>query len=161
MKNKHKYIVVRCKNNKVLSFSCKQINGFNLTKECKKKIKGVTINNLIIVNYNFIETVISKKINRKIKSLLELLASIYENDEDPGTTVRFALNEVEKFKRIVQNEYFMYMKKKQIEMLSKKVNLIESEIRNKLYQSNKIKMYIKNNDEMNEEVVEKSSHRRR
>jgi len=162
MKNKAKYIIIKNVDKQQISLlDCEKIIGFELTKERKKTIKGVTVNKLLIVNKKFIETVVEKKVSKKVKSLLELLATICESDDETGNSMNLALNEVERFKKIIQNEYSLYMQKKQLEILSKKVNLIENELKMKLYQYNSRKnIYMKSIVEPQEEM-EKSSRRRR
>ena len=54
MKNKIKYLVVKDKKNvKSIFFQCDKIDGFNLIKEKKKIIKGVSISKILIVNKKF------------------------------------------------------------------------------------------------------------
>lgn len=163
MKNKLNYLINKDKKKKKIPFfDYNEINGFNLISERRKVINDISINKLIIVDKKFIEKVINKKINKKVKSLLELLASICENDEDSGSAMRSSLNEVEKFKRIIQNEYSIYLNKKQIEILNKKIELVEAELRMKLMQYNNKHNAIhsfQNNTEVEE--IEKSSRRRR
>ena len=162
MKNKAKYIIEKSINKKhTITIDCNQISGFDLTNEHKKTIKGVTVNKLIIVNKKFIEAVVDKKVSKKLKQLLELLATICESDDETGNSMNLALTEVERFKRIVHTEYSRYIQKKQLEILTKKVKLIEDELKMKLYQYNSRKnIYMKSIVEPQEEM-DKSSRRRR
>lgn len=155
MKNKINYLIVKDKNKKeTIYFECNQIKGYELVKNNKKVINGVDVNKMMIVKDTFIEKVINKKVDKKMKSLLELIASVCESDEDPGSAMMFCLNEVEKFKRYIINQYASYMNKKQIEMLDKKVKMIENEVKMRLYQYSQ-------RFEEKEEVSEKTGHRRR
>ena len=80
--------------------------------------------------------------------------SVCEGDEDPSSAMMYALNEVEKFKRFIINQYASYMNKKQLEKLDKKVKLVENEMKMRLYEYNQ-------RYEEQEIEMEKSSHRRR
>ena len=154
MKNKLNYLIIKEKNKKeTIFFECNKINGYNLTNERKKIVNGVNINKMIIVNKSFIEKIINKKIHKKTKSLLELIASVCESDEDPSSAMMFCLNEIEKFKRFIINKYASYMNKKQIELLDKKVKMIEEEVKIRLYQYN-------NQYHIKEVVEEEKSSRR-
>ena len=155
MKNKINYLIVKDENKKeTIYFECDKIDGYELVKNRKKVINGVNVNKMVIVNESFIEKVINKQVDKKMKSLLELIASVCESDEDPSSAMMFALNEVEKFKRFIINQYASYMNKKQLELLDKKVKLIENEVKMRLYQ------YSQKYEEKEVEV-EKTSHRRR
>lgn len=155
MKTKTNYLIVKYKKKrKSKLLNAKLIEGYELTKNRKKVINGVSVNNLVIVNEKFIAKVINKRVEKKFKSLLELVASVCEEDGEPGGAMMMALNEVEKFKRLIINQYASFMKKKEIEMLDKKIKLVENEVRMKLYQ------YAQRYEPV-EEVVEKSGHRRR
>lgn len=124
------------KTNKLGIFKNKKFDGYNLTKKGKKIINGAAINNLLVIDEVFIKNVINKKIEKKFKKLLELIACICEDDTDPNSSMMQALNESEKFKRIVFNQYDKYLEQKQLLMLEKKILLVEEEIKRKLLQYN-------------------------
>ena len=155
MKSNSKYLIIKEKKKfKKLKLENKKIDGYILIKEHKKIINDVSVNKVMVVNKNLIEKSINKKLERKFKKLLELIASICEDDDNPQGMIR-ALSEIEKFRRIVFNEFIMYMNKIQLEKMSQKIKVIEHEIKVRLYEYNK-NMY-------KEEVVveEKSSRRSR
>ena len=155
MKNKFKYLIVRDNNKKKIThFKYDRLEGYNLVQNKSKVVNGVKINKLVIVNKVFIEKAINKKIDKKFKSLLELIAKVFEDDSDPGNGLLYALNEIEKFKRFIINQHSAYMSKKQIELLDKKVKLIEKEIKMRLFQHQQ--QY-----DVKEIEDEKSNHHRR
>ena len=155
MKNDLNYLIIKDKNKKeTIYFECDKLEGYELIKNKRKIINGVNINNMVIINDSLIEKVINKKVDRKFKALLELIASVCEGDEDPSSAMMYALNEVEKFKRFIINQYASYMNKKQLEKLDKKVKLVENEMKMRLYEYNQ-------RYEEQEIEMEKSSHRRR
>lgn len=135
-----RYLIVKEKNKKeVTYFELDKINGFNMTSKNKKiKLKdAINVNKMIIVNPSFIEKVINKRINIKIKKLVDMIANIYESDdEDPAGSLMQALNEVEKFKREMINKYLNYMSKAQIDLLEKKIEILETEVMNHAYRLN-------------------------
>lgn len=155
MKTDLKYLIIKSKDkNKTINFNSSKLDGYQLIKNRKKIIHGVNVNNILVVDKFLIAKAVDKKISRKFKSLLELIASVYENDEDPGNGIRYALNEIEKFKRMMINQYVVYMDKKQVEKLNRKVKLIEQEVNMRMFQCSQ-----KYNEEIYEE--EKSNHRTR
>lgn len=138
-----RYLIVKDKKKKEIAyFEYDKLNGYNMTPK-KKNIKlkdSINVNKMIIINPSFIEKLINKKINNKIKKLIDLISIIYESDdEDPAGSLMQALNEVEKFKREMINKYMNYMTKEQIDILDKKVQIVEKEVLQHAYRLNEIR----------------------
>ena len=149
--NDIRYLVVKEKNKKeVMYFEYDKLNGFNMSSK-NKNIKlrdAINVNKVVIINPTFIEKVINKKINLKIKKLIDLIFNIYEiDDEDPAGSLMQALNEVEKFKREMINKYLNYMSKEQVNLLEKKIEILESEVMSYAYKLNEQKFSLYDNEE--------------
>lgn len=134
----------------------------------KNKIDdGINVKKINIIDQKFIDKMINKRINKRFKSILELIASICESDENPASGLKFALDETERFKREMINKYNRLLNKKQLELIDKKIALIEKEVKNRLFESQMImKVQQKLQQEMlmhlmepEEEIME--NHRRR
>jgi len=142
--NDIRYLIVKEKNKKsVTYFEYDKLDGFNMTPKNKNiKLKdAINVNKMVIINPSFIEKLINKKINTKIRKLIDLLANIYDiDDEDPSGALMEALNEVEKFKREMINKYLNYMTKEQVDVLEKKVQILESEVLQQAYRLNEQKL---------------------
>lgn len=155
MKNNVNYLIIKDKKSKkTIHLDGQKLEGYSLIKNRNKLINGVSVKNIVILKASFIEKVIDKKIDKKLKSLLELIASICENNDDSSSSMRYALSEIEKFRRITINQFALYMNKKQLEKLEKKVKIIEQELTTRLYQYSQIY-------EQKELENEKNNHRRR
>ena len=132
MTNAPHYLIVKEKNKKAITyFEYDKISGFNMTSKNKNlKLKdAINVNKMVIINPSFIEKLITKKINMKMKKLIDLIANIYESDDDdPAGSLMLALNEVEKFKREMINRYLEYMTKEQLRLLDKKIKILEAEV---------------------------------
>lgn len=132
MTNTIHYLIVKEKEKKeVTYFEYDKLKGFSMTSKNKNiKLKdAINVNKMIIINPSFIEKLVTKKINLKIKKLIDLIANIYESDdEDPGGALMMALNEVEKFKREILNKYLNYMSQEQLKLLEKKIKILEREV---------------------------------
>ena len=143
--NDIRYLIVKEKNKKeVTYFEYSKLDGFNMTSKNKNiKLKdAINVNKMVIINPSFIEKLINKKINNKIKKLVDLISTIYESDdEDPAGSLMQALNEVEKFKREMINKYLNYMTKEQIDLLEKKIGILEREVMNHAYRLNEQTFY--------------------
>lgn len=152
MNNSVRYCVEKSNKKSLKSNFNNELRGFELIKNRKKIVNGFVINNLELYNNLFIERAINKKIQKGIKTLLELFARIFEEDGDPGDSMSRVLDELERFKRLNLNQYISYMSKHQMSLLQKKIDLIEYEIKTRM---NRIQI------EIPEVESEKEVHRRR
>ena len=145
----NRYLIVKEKNKKEIAyFEYDKLDGFNMTSKNKNiKLKdAINVNKMVIVNPSMVEKLIDKKINIRMKKLINLIINIYDTDDDPGSSLMQALNEIEKFKREMINKYLNYMNKKQLSTLEEKIKMLESEVTRK--------SYIINENSMEEEVYE-------
>ena len=148
MQNNH-YLIVKEKNKKEIAyFEYDKLDGFNMTSKNKNiKLKdAINVNKMVIVNPSMVEKLIDKKINIRMRKLVNLILNIYESDDDPGSSMMQALNEIEKFKREMINKYLNYMNKKQLSNLEDKIRMLESEVTKK--------SYVINENSIEEEVYE-------
>ena len=148
MESNH-YLIVKEKNKKeVAYFEYDKLNGFNMTSKNKNiKLKdAINVNKMVIVNPSMVEKLIDKKINIRMRKLINLIINIYDTDDDPGSSLMQALNEIEKFKREMINKYLNYMNKKQLSNLEEKIKMLEHEVTKKSYTINE--------NSMEEEVYE-------
>ena len=162
---KTKYVIKKKHNYKEV----KKIDLNNIyDMSSKNKIDGgISVKKINIVDQKFIDKMINKRINKRFKSLLELIVSICESDEDPASGLKFALDETERFKREMINKYNRLLNKKELELIDKKIQLIEKEVKNRLFESQmimKVQQKLQQELMMNlmepeEEIVE--NHRRR
>ena len=126
------YLIVKTKDKKEITyFEYDKLTGFKMTSKNKNiKLKdAINVNKMVIINPSLIERLITNKINQKMKKLIDLLANIYDSDEDdPAGSLMMALNEVEKFKRELLNKYLDYMSREQLKLLDKKIQILEREV---------------------------------
>ena len=159
MKTKIKYVLIK-KNNfkKVVSYQFDE--SFNMTKKQDKERIGV----IKFYDDKITSKVIKRSIDNRFKKLLELIASLEESDEDPSEGLIFCLDEAAKFKREMINKYDKFLKKTQLEILNKKIELIEKEVKNKLitYRLIHSPLFANQNIELEEEEeLEEERHRSR
>ncbi len=141
MANNVHYLIVKEKEKReVTYFEYNKLKGFNMASKNKNlKLKdAINVNKMIIINPSFIEKLINKKVNLKIKKLIDLICEIYNSndDEDPASSLMQALNEVEKFKREMINKYLDYMSKEQLKLLNRKIKLLEQQVTMQAYYLN-------------------------
>jgi len=143
MNNRH-WLIIKEKNKKAITyFEYTNLNGFNMTSKNKNiKLKdAINVNKMIIINPSLIEKLIDKRINTKLRKLIEFILGIYDESTDPSGTLMLALNEVEKFKREIINKYIAYLNKEQLKNLDKKIKYLEQEVTMKSYYMNEQKIF--------------------
>lgn len=127
------YILINKKNKYKLLDKEELINldGFRFGKKIHR-INGVLVNNLVIYNNKFVNTIIREKVNRKYNKLILSLTELLVSDDDSGDSLIEALNRIEKFRQIIKNKYRKNLSKNELESMSKKLKLLKKEADNKL-----------------------------
>ena len=73
-----------------------------------------------------------KKIKKKLDMYLQFLITVLEEDDTDGGHLMFALNDLERYRRLVINNYKKYLEEKYIKLLMNKMDLIEQELKSKI-----------------------------
>ena len=114
------------------SLDYKKLRGFRFTPKNKVKYNGVKVNKLIVVKPSFTNNILKKKIKKKLDMYLKYVVEILDNDDDDSGVLELALNDLERYRRTVLNKYQLYLEKKYINLLLKKIELLEHELKTKL-----------------------------
>ncbi len=96
------------------------------------KIKGSEITHIEICNKKMAYPMVSKKVNKKYQSLIKLLTNLLVDDDDSGDSFREALNQIERFRMMIKNKYRNFLKKEEIEMMSKQLVILQKEAKKRL-----------------------------
>lgn len=155
MSKKDKYVLIKKSIYKEL-----ETYEFNESYKVSKKDDDKRIGVIKFYDDEIIKKVIQRSIDNRFKKLLELLSKLEESDEDPSEGFMICLDEVSKFKSEVINKYNKFLKKNQVDLANKKLELIEKEIKNKLLECRMIRTSIleKVHETKDDEIV---SERRR
>lgn len=130
---KKKYVLIKDKKrNKNFHMIYDKINGFKIKPKKDLKYDGVKVDRMVLINPSFIEQVIKKKVKHKLDMYLQYLITVLDDDNNGTTDLRHALNDLSRYKQTIMNNYRIYLDEKYIELLMKKVSLIEHELQMKL-----------------------------
>lgn len=109
------------------------INGYSVSPKNNVKIEDmINVEKMVIINPTLITKLIDKKCKMTLEHIINLTSVIYENDDEDGDAtgnLNFILNETAKFRDLVEYKYKKYMKEKSYEMLMKKIEIIENEVK--------------------------------
>jgi len=108
------------------------IDGYHIKPRNKIEYDGITVSSMVIFKVDLIKVLLKKKIKKKLDGYLNFLISVLdEEDTDPGHLM-FALNDLDRYRRLVINNYQKYLEKKYIKILNDKFDLLEQELRSKI-----------------------------
>lgn len=130
MKNKGYTIIKINQQGEITLETLEKINGFQVKPKNKCNYKNIKVNSMVIIKPSFIEKVLKKKIKRKLEYYLNYIINLADDSDEDNT--RIALGELEKFKETVEYKYRKFLDDKFINLLHKKIALIEHEIKIKL-----------------------------
>ena len=134
MKKQKYYLYKKGSDKEIIYLDYDRLKGFEFNPKKKLKKDTISVNKMIIIKPSMIEKILRKKIKNKLNLYLKLIIRHIENDDndDDGETLREALNDVTRYKSIVQYKYMKYLDKKYYEILMKKIAILEYEIKLKL-----------------------------
>lgn len=126
---------------KLKKFDYNKLEGIDFTP--KNKIRnGINVSKMLIIKPSMAEKILRKKIKRKLDLYLKLIVKYIENDDsDSDDTLMEALNDLTRYKSIVEYKYKKYLDKKYLKYLSKKVAMLEYELNSKLISFDIIEEY--------------------
>ena len=151
MREQHYYVCKKGDDRQILYLDYDKLKGFGFQPRNNVQYDGIIVNKMIIIKPSMIEKVLRKKIKRKLDLYLKLIIKFIENDDgSSGDTFREALNDLSRYKNIIEYKYRKYLDEKYLKLLIKKIALLEYELNSKL------QIY---NDYVYEEEL--TSHRRR
>ena len=134
MNNKSSYYVSKNKDKKeIVCFEIENVVGYELKPKVKNK-DGIQVSKIVIVNPEFSEKIIRKKIDKKITYLLDQLKIIDQDDSgDNEGDIRRSLMDAEKLILQILNKYIKYLGHTYGSLTMKKIQLITEQLRYKLY----------------------------
>ena len=106
--------------------------GYTIKPKNQMKYEGIVVNSMTIIDDYLIKTLLKKKIKKKLDMYLQFLITVLEEDDTDGGHLMFALNDLERYRRLVINNYKKYLEEKYIKLLMNKMDLIEQELKSKI-----------------------------
>lgn len=110
----------------------KTIDGYKITPKTKKE-DAIEVNKIVFVSPTLTEKLIKKKIELKMKSLLNDLKEFDVDDEDSESGIRETLVAAERLKLVILNNYIKYLGSEYRNLSLKKLQIIINELRFRLF----------------------------
>ena len=132
MSEKHYYVCKKGDDRKIIYLDYDKLKGFDFNPKNNVKYDGIIVNKMVIIKPSMIEKILRKKIQRKLDLYLKLIIKFIESDDsDDGETLREALNDLTRYKSIINHKYKKYLDEKYLKILNKKIIILEYELNNK------------------------------
>lgn len=118
-------------NNAITYLEYEKIKGFDVKpKEDVAFEDMINVSKMVIINPSLIDKLVDKKCKKTLEKIIKMTSIIYdEEDDDSSGQLGFILNEIEKFKQLLEYKYHKYMEEKSCKILLKKLEIIESEVK--------------------------------
>ncbi len=133
MKATHYSVVRKKKVGPKAKIDTKQLSGYQVKPKNSKKYGQVEVNSMTLINPTFIEKVLKKKNQKKLDYYLTYIIQLVDDEEDSDSTnLMIALNDLTHYKSIINHKYRKFLDEKYINLLLKKIDILEHEIKKKL-----------------------------
>lgn len=135
MDSKHYYLSTEDYNGEIVYLDYSKLKGFRITPKNQVKYDGIVVNQMVLINPSFIETVLKKKIKRKLDQylqyIMQVIAMIENGEDEDGSLIEMVLNDLDRYRRTIMNRYREYLEKQYIDLVMEKIALLECELRKK------------------------------
>jgi len=139
--NNIKYLLIKDKKEEKVELDLNKIHGFTFNPQNNIEYDGIVVDSMKITKPELIEKILKKKIKRKITLYTQLIIELIESAEEDDGTIDIVLNDLERYKRVIRNNYEAYLSKKYVELLFKKIEVLENELKTK-------QIFLKANEEV-------------
>ncbi len=134
MANNYYYVVRKSNHYDKVIIDYSKLMGFDVTPKNNIDYGGIIVNRLVIIKKCFIEKILKKKIKRKLEVYLQFIIDYIDSEEESGGTLNEVLSDLTRYKDIVNYRYRKYLGNRYIDLLLRKINLLEHEFKVKLYE---------------------------
>jgi hypothetical protein len=108
------------------------IEGYVVKPRNKVKYPGIKVQKMIIVEPNFIESVIKRKTTKKIEKYLDYSLAVITDDDTDEDEILQVILDLNRYKNIIKRKYSKYIDKAYLEKLLDKINLLDRGLKEKL-----------------------------
>ena len=104
------------------------------TKGKVYSIKSYKVRDIAVYSSVLAGPIVSIQVAKKYDKLIRYLTELLVSDDDTGDAMREALNQIEKFRQEIKNKYRKFLKQKELEMMSKKLVVLQKEANKRLFE---------------------------
>ena len=127
-------------NGEIVYVNYDKLKGYKFTPKNNFLYDGIKVNEMIIIKPSFVEKIIKRKIKNRLDFYLKYILQkkyyfhIYNLDgTDDSDDTRKALGDLERYRKVINERYSIYLDEKYMDLLNKKMDVIERELKNNLF----------------------------
>ncbi len=124
------------KKNKVDGYELINLDGFIMSSKKGFKINNQVIKNIKVVDKDIAHVLVHNKVFHNYEKLIAILTELLVSDDDSGSDLREALNQIERFRLEIKNKYRNFLKQKELEKMSKELVALKKEAEKRLIEMN-------------------------
>jgi len=132
MANFNYYIEKNSNTKDIVYIEYKMVEGYKITPKTKKE-DAIEVSKIVFVSPNLTEKLLKKKIDIKLRFLLNKLKDIDDSDDDSESGIRETLVTAERLKLNIINNYVKYLGEEYRNLSLKKLQIIINELRIRLF----------------------------
>lgn len=129
--NNIKYLLIKDKKEEKIELDLTKVPGFTFNPQNNIEYEGILVDSMKITKPELIEKILKKKIKRKVNLYTQLIIELIESSEEDDGTIDIVLNDLERYKRVIRNNYQAYLTKRYIDLVFKKIEVLENELKTK------------------------------
>ena len=119
-------------NGEIVYVNYDKLKGYKFTPKNNFLYDGIKVNEMIIIKPSFVEKIIKRKIKNRLDFYLKLIIDNLDGTDDSDDT-RKALGDLERYRKVINERYSIYLDEKYMDLLNKKMDVIERELKNNLF----------------------------
>lgn len=123
-KNRKKYVTI--------NFNSLNLDGYRIKPKNGINYDGIVVNSMTIVDHDLVAILLKKKIKKKLDVYLQFLITVLDEDDTDSGHLMFALNDLDRYRHTIINNYRVYLEKTYYKILMSKISLIEQELKAKI-----------------------------
>lgn len=131
MKNEQYVLVKKSSKKDIIYIDYKSLIGFKVKPKNSKKY-GMNVNEMLIIKPYFIDTILKRKVGKRLESYINYLIEILDDDDADGAKLAQTLDDIERYRMTIKNNYQNYLNERYVEILLKKLSLVEEKLKEKM-----------------------------
>ena len=126
----NKYIITKDKNTKEITYiRFESKKGFGVKpRNNVLSNQMVKVDEMVIINPSLIEKLVDKKCKRTLEKIIHLLTFMYEDEDGDSGSCELILDEITRFKNLLETKYQEYMDFEDYKLTLKKLEIIKAEV---------------------------------
>ncbi len=119
--------------NNLAKIDSQSVSGFKFKPKNKVKYSGIKVDEMVFINNSFVEHILKRKIKKRLNLYLDYIINLSDDEAGDNSQLEIAINNLARYKSVIKRKYSQYLDRHYIELLLKKINLIEYELKMKYY----------------------------